>query len=96
METSILNILREELIGKEIKIYKHSWSSTATIYSVEDLSSSYACEGHDYVKITGLKFGFDEGDDTAIVLSLGKSEFIYINSIYIKTYSKIELKEKED
>jgi hypothetical protein len=95
MKTSILNILKKELIGKEIKIYKYNWGSAA-IYNVEDLSSSYEFIKYEYAKITDVEFDLSKFEDIAIVLSVEKSDVISINDIYIKNYSTLELKEKED
>ena len=98
METSILNILREELIGKEIKIYKYNWGLNGIKYYYEEQDAYYTPDaylGYRYVKITSLKFDW-RGQNFITTLILKESKFITISSMDIEVHSRVEFKEKGD
>jgi hypothetical protein len=103
METSIFNIIRNQLIGKEIKLYKYDWGENGIKYYYEEQEAYYnpsAYLGFKYVKIENLTLGSlnpSKGLNGLIAtLILKKNKFITISSIDIMFHSDIELKEKED
>lgn len=103
MKTSIFNIIREQLTGKEIKLYKYDWGENGIKYYSEEQEAYYtpsAYLGFKYVKIESVAFGYlnlSKGLNGLIAtLILKKNKFITISSIDIMFNSDIELKEKED
>ena len=103
METSIFDIIGEQLTGKEIKLYKYDWGENGIKYYYEEQDTYYSPDaylGFKYVKIENVTLGSintSKGLKGLIAtLILKKNKFITISSIDIMFHSDIELKEKRD
>jgi hypothetical protein len=98
MKTSIVEILKKELIGKEIKIFEYTVDNNIR-YSAGIVDPEYdfmSGAKSKYAKITSIYITLDWDDNILLRLGLEKTDSILTNVIDLSIGCILELKEKGD